>query len=74
MDSLRFKTAPQAETEAAPIRHAELIGADTDSERAVPRLIALMVVCCDPLAIALVERWLIGHRCFSSVSAPCGWR
>jgi hypothetical protein len=54
MDSLRFKTAPQAETEAAPIRHvAELIGADTDSERAIPWLIALMVVCCDPLAIAL---------------------
>jgi hypothetical protein len=44
----------QIETEAAPIRYvAELIGADTDSERAIRWLIALMVLCCDPLAIAL---------------------
>jgi uncharacterized coiled-coil protein SlyX len=44
----------QLETEAAPIRYvAELIGADTDSERAIRWLIALMVMCCDPLAIAL---------------------
>jgi hypothetical protein len=44
----------QVETEAAPIRYvAELIGADTDSERAIRWLIALMVMCCDPLAIAL---------------------
>jgi hypothetical protein len=43
----------QIETEAAPIRYvAELIGADTDSERAIRWLIALMVLCCDPLAIA----------------------
>ncbi len=42
------------ETEAAPIRYvAELIGADTDSERAIRWLIALMVLRCDPLAIAL---------------------
>jgi hypothetical protein len=42
------------ETEAAPIRYvAELIGADTDSEKAIRWLIALMVLCCDPLAIAL---------------------
>jgi len=42
------------ETEAAPIRYvAELIGADTDSERAIRWLIALMVLCCDPLAVAL---------------------
>jgi hypothetical protein len=40
------------ETEAAPIRYvAELLGADTDAERAIRRLIALMVLCCDPLAI-----------------------
>jgi hypothetical protein len=32
---------------------AELIGADTDSERTIRWLIALMVLCCDPLAIAL---------------------
>jgi hypothetical protein len=42
------------ETEATPIRYvAELVGADTDSERAIRWLIALMVICCDPLAIAL---------------------
>jgi hypothetical protein len=44
----------QIETEAAPIRYvAELLGADSDSERAIRWLIALMVLCCDPLAIAL---------------------
>jgi hypothetical protein len=44
----------QMETEAAPIRYvAELVGADTDSERALRWLILLMVLCCDPLAIAL---------------------
>jgi hypothetical protein len=44
----------QIETEAAPIRYvAELVGSDTDSERAIRWLIALMVLCCDPLAIAL---------------------
>jgi hypothetical protein len=42
------------ETEAAPIRYvAELIGIDTDSEKAIRWLIALIVLCCDPLAIAL---------------------
>ncbi len=42
------------ETEAAPIRYvAELLGVDTDSEKAIRWLIALMVMCCDPLAIAL---------------------
>ena len=46
--------ARQVEASAAPIRYvAELVGTDTDSERAIRRLIALMVVCCDPLAIAL---------------------
>jgi hypothetical protein len=44
----------QIETEAAPIRYvAELVGAHADSERAIRWLIALMVLCCDPLAIAL---------------------
>jgi hypothetical protein len=44
----------QAETEAVRIRYvAEFVGADTDSERAIRWLIALMVLCCDPLAIAL---------------------
>jgi hypothetical protein len=44
----------QIETEAAPIRYvAELVGANTDSERAIRWLIALMVLCCDPLAIVL---------------------
>jgi hypothetical protein len=45
----------QIEMEAAPIRHvAELImGASADSEQAIRWLIALMVLCCDRLAIAL---------------------
>jgi len=44
----------QIETEAAPIRYvAELIGPDTDPDQAIRWLIALMVLCCDPLAIAL---------------------
>jgi len=44
----------QIETEAAPICYvAELLGADTDSEKAIRRLILVMVLCCDPLAIAL---------------------
>jgi hypothetical protein len=42
------------ETEAAPIRYvAELVGTETDSERAIRWLIALMVLCCDPFAITL---------------------
>jgi hypothetical protein len=42
------------ETEAAPIVHvAEMLGIGTDSERAIRWLIALMVLCCHPLAIAL---------------------
>jgi hypothetical protein len=42
------------ETEAAPIVYvAEMLGIGTDSERAIRWLIALMVLCCDPLAIAL---------------------
>jgi hypothetical protein len=46
--------AARIETKATPIRYmAELVGADTDSERAIRWLIALMVLCCDPLAIAL---------------------
>jgi hypothetical protein len=32
---------------------AELLGTYTDSECAIRWLIALMVLCCDPLAIAL---------------------
>jgi hypothetical protein len=44
----------QIETESAPIRYvAELLATDTDGERAIRWLIALMVLCCDPLAIAL---------------------
>src|SRR5712675_2786333 len=42
----------QIETEAAPIRYvAELLGASADSERAIRWLIALMVLCCDPLGM-----------------------
>src|SRR6266446_4033552 len=47
-------TLADLKTERAPIRYvAELIGADTDSERAIRWLILMMVLCCDPLAIAL---------------------
>jgi hypothetical protein len=51
---LHGRPSPRIETEAAPIRYVgELVGADTDNERAIRWLIALMVLCCDPLAIAL---------------------
>jgi hypothetical protein len=48
----------QAEIEAAPIHYVEeLVGSSTgapgEDERAIRWLIALMVLCCDPLAIAL---------------------
>jgi hypothetical protein len=44
----------QIETEAAPIRYAaELVGVGHDDERAIRWLILMMVLCCDPLAIAL---------------------
>jgi hypothetical protein len=44
----------QMETESAPIRYvAELVGASVDSERVIRWLIALMVLCCDPLAVSL---------------------
>jgi hypothetical protein len=37
-----------------PIRYvAELVGADADSERAIRWLVLMMVLCCDPLAVAL---------------------
>jgi hypothetical protein len=44
----------QLESEAAPIRYvAELVGSNADAEQAIRWLILLMVLCCDPLAIAL---------------------
>jgi hypothetical protein len=44
----------QVEAEAAPIRYvAEMIGASADSEQAIRWLILMMVLCADPLAIAL---------------------
>jgi hypothetical protein len=44
----------EAESESMPIRYvAELLGVDTDAELAIRWLIALMVMCCDPLAIAI---------------------
>jgi hypothetical protein len=53
----------QIETEAAPIRYvAELVGADTDSERAIRWLILLMVLTCDPLAIALTAAASARHE------------
>jgi hypothetical protein len=42
----------RVETEAVSIRYvAEVIGADTDSERAIRWMTALMVLCCDPFSI-----------------------
>jgi hypothetical protein len=43
------------ERETAPIRYvADMLGTDTDTECATRWLIAPMVLCCDPLAIALI--------------------
>jgi ABC-type transport system involved in cytochrome c biogenesis permease component len=67
----------RTETEAAPVRYvAELLGLDTDSERAIRWLIALMVFCCDPLAIALTAATAavaLNQRrgsLFSAISSP----
>jgi hypothetical protein len=44
----------QIETEDAPIRYvAQLLRADADGERVIRWLILMIVLCCDPLAIAL---------------------
>jgi hypothetical protein len=43
----------QVEIEAAPIRYVAMMLEVDDRETAVPWMIALMVLCCDPLAIAL---------------------
>jgi hypothetical protein len=46
----------QAEIETTPIRYmAELINPGGDDERAIRWLIALMVLCCDPPALALTD-------------------
>jgi hypothetical protein len=51
-------------TEAAAIRYvAELVGVGTDSERAIRWLIALMVLCYDPLAS------LNSRGCIAAVAA-----
>jgi hypothetical protein len=58
------------ETEA-PIRYvAELIGASTDSEQAIRWLILLMVLTCDPLAIALTAATSTQRRAGSRPCAP----
>lgn len=50
------------ETEAAPIQSvAELFGIHADPEQLIHWLIALMVLCCDPLAIALMAA-VSAHR------------
>jgi hypothetical protein len=43
----------RAEIEAAPIRYVAMTLGVDDTETAIRRMIALMVLCCDPLAIAL---------------------
>jgi hypothetical protein len=52
--SARGGAEPRGRQRASVVRYvAELIGADTDSEWVTRWLIALMVLCCDPLPIAL---------------------
>jgi hypothetical protein len=46
-------SAACASERSAPYLPTELIGVGTDSEKAIRWLIALIVLCCDPLAIAL---------------------
>jgi hypothetical protein len=56
----------QIETEAAPISYvAELVGTDADSERAIRWLILVMVLRCDPLAIALTATASAQRECVS---------
>jgi len=44
----------QTESEAAPIRYtAELLGIEADPEKVIRWLIAMMLMACDPLALAL---------------------
>jgi hypothetical protein len=43
----------QVETEAAPIKYVAAVLGVADQETAIRWLITLMVICCDPLAIAL---------------------
>lgn len=54
----RAQEAPRGrhiEAEAAPIVYvAEMLGVGGDSKLAIQWLIALMMLCCDPLAIALI--------------------
>jgi hypothetical protein len=54
------------ETEAA----AELVGANTDSERAIRWLSALTVLCCDPLGIAWTARIRRGDLLSEATSGP----
>jgi hypothetical protein len=57
--------------EAAPIRHvAKPIGADTDSEWAIRWLLALMLLCCDPPAIALTDAASARNRPESDPALP----
>src|SRR5262249_43878974 len=66
------------ETEAPAIRYVtKIVGADADSERAARWLILMMVVCCDPLAIArsvrspLGARGVAAEKCTSLTRRPC---
>jgi predicted nucleic acid-binding Zn-ribbon protein len=59
----------QIEAVAAPIRHVgESIGAETDSERAIRWLLALMMLCCDPPALTAAES--ARNRSQSDVALP----
>jgi hypothetical protein len=55
----RQRGAAIAESEAMPLRYAaEALGFSGDSEKAIRWLIALMVLCCDPLAITLTAAYV----------------
>jgi hypothetical protein len=61
----------QIEAETAPIRNvAEPIGAETESERAIRWLLALMMLCCDPSAKALTAAASAGNRSQSDAALP----
>src|SRR5262249_4159627 len=64
-------TERQIEAGGAPICHvAKPIGADTDNEWAIRWLLALMVLCCDPPAIAVTAAASAQNRPQSNAALP----
>jgi hypothetical protein len=58
------------ETDAAPIRYVASIFGVTDPEVAIRWLIALMALCCDPLAIALTAALRQGDQPAPETTCP----